>query len=282
MEAVALSFIVFYNNRMDKPLKITKIGNSAGIVLPKEVLAHLDRKVGDELTLVLRPNGIELVGGEPDFEEQMAAARKVMAALEVRGKLDDTVVIFASDHGDSLGDHNLVGKGTFFESSTHVPLALRGPSVAPGQVKDDLVGLTDVTATLLSFAGCELPGCTSGDSIPLPGTPAEAGNGREIICGALDSAWMAFDGRWKLAKYDGGEQMLFDLDEDPGERVNLLNSRELDDVYRKLDGALTKWVMSSIERSHADKVVYLEDLSADAAFAKSGWQRPYPHNRGEG
>ena len=69
-----------YNARMNKPLKITKIGNSAGIVLPKEVLAHLDRKVGDELTLVLKPNGIELVSAEPDFEEQMAAARKVMAS----------------------------------------------------------------------------------------------------------------------------------------------------------------------------------------------------------
>lgn len=69
-----------YNARMNKPLKITKIGNSAGIVLPKDVLAHLDRQVGDELTLVLKPNGIELVGGEPDFEEQMVAARKVMAA----------------------------------------------------------------------------------------------------------------------------------------------------------------------------------------------------------
>lgn len=68
-----------YNARMNKPLKITKIGNSAGIVLPKDVLAHLDRQVGDELTLVLKPNGIELVAGEPDFEEQMAAARKVMA-----------------------------------------------------------------------------------------------------------------------------------------------------------------------------------------------------------
>jgi putative addiction module antidote len=63
---------------MNRPLKITRIGNSAGIVLPKDVLAHLDRKVGDEVTLVLKPNGIELVSGEPDFEEQMAAARKVM------------------------------------------------------------------------------------------------------------------------------------------------------------------------------------------------------------
>ena len=65
---------------MNKPLKITKIGNSAGVILPKEVLAHLGREVGDEITLVLKPGGIELVSGDPDFEEQMAAARKVMAA----------------------------------------------------------------------------------------------------------------------------------------------------------------------------------------------------------
>lgn len=64
---------------MNKPLKITKIGNSAGIVLPKDVLAHLDRKVGETVTLVLTPGGIELVASEPDFEEQMAAARSVMA-----------------------------------------------------------------------------------------------------------------------------------------------------------------------------------------------------------
>ncbi|MBH5321871.1 AbrB/MazE/SpoVT family DNA-binding domain-containing protein [Aurantiacibacter sediminis] len=64
---------------MNKPLKITKIGNSAGIILPKEVLAHLGREVGDEINLVLKPGGIELVSGDPDFEEQMAAARKVMA-----------------------------------------------------------------------------------------------------------------------------------------------------------------------------------------------------------
>lgn len=65
---------------MNAPLKVTRIGNSAGVILPKEVLAHLGKKVGDELTLVIKPNGIELVSAEPDFEEQMAAARKVMAS----------------------------------------------------------------------------------------------------------------------------------------------------------------------------------------------------------
>ncbi|KPL69593.1 transcriptional regulator [Erythrobacter sp. SG61-1L] len=64
---------------MNTSLKIKKIGNSAGIILPKEVLAHLNAEVGETLSLVTTPRGIELSGEEPDFEVQMAAAREVMA-----------------------------------------------------------------------------------------------------------------------------------------------------------------------------------------------------------
>jgi putative addiction module antidote len=64
---------------MNKSLKIKKIGNSAGIILPKEVLAHLNTEVGENLSLVTTPRGIELSAEEPDFEAQMAVAREVMA-----------------------------------------------------------------------------------------------------------------------------------------------------------------------------------------------------------
>lgn len=64
---------------MNKPLKITRIGNSAGVILPKEVLARLGKAVGDTLTLIDTPDGVELVISDPDFEHQMAAAREVMA-----------------------------------------------------------------------------------------------------------------------------------------------------------------------------------------------------------
>ena len=64
---------------MNKPLKITRIGNSAGIVLPKDLLAHLGREVGDTVSVVMTSRGLEIVGSDSDFEEQMAAARKVMA-----------------------------------------------------------------------------------------------------------------------------------------------------------------------------------------------------------
>ena len=60
-------------------LKVTKIGNSAGIVLPKELLAHLETTVGQSLSVSKTPRGIELTAAEADFDAQMAAAREVMA-----------------------------------------------------------------------------------------------------------------------------------------------------------------------------------------------------------
>lgn len=64
---------------MNATLKITKIGNSAGVVLPRELLAHLGAQVGEALSVVITPRGIELSSAEPDFDAQMAAAREVMA-----------------------------------------------------------------------------------------------------------------------------------------------------------------------------------------------------------
>lgn len=60
-------------------IKITAIGNSAGIILPKEVLAQLGVDKGDSLSVVRTPNGIELTPYDPTFDEQMKVARDVMA-----------------------------------------------------------------------------------------------------------------------------------------------------------------------------------------------------------
>ena len=64
---------------MNKTLKITRIGNSAGVILPKELLARLHVEVGGELSLAETPRGFELSVPEDSFEAQMEAAREVMA-----------------------------------------------------------------------------------------------------------------------------------------------------------------------------------------------------------
>ncbi|MEO0418652.1 MAG: AbrB/MazE/SpoVT family DNA-binding domain-containing protein [Pseudomonadota bacterium] len=63
---------------MNKPLKVTKIGNSAGIVLPKEVLTRLRVGVGDELFVSEAPDGIRLTATDPTFAEKMEVAERIM------------------------------------------------------------------------------------------------------------------------------------------------------------------------------------------------------------
>lgn len=64
---------------MNMVLKVKKIGNSAGVILPKELLAHIGAEVGETLTITKTPRGIELSAEQPDFDAQMAVAREVMA-----------------------------------------------------------------------------------------------------------------------------------------------------------------------------------------------------------
>ena len=64
---------------MTKQLKLIKVGNSTGVVLPRELLARLRVELGDELSVVETPDGIALSRYDVGFEEQMKAAREVMA-----------------------------------------------------------------------------------------------------------------------------------------------------------------------------------------------------------
>lgn len=63
---------------MNKPLKLIPIGNSTGVIFPKEMLQDLGVEQGDSLFPVRTPNGIELRPGDADFEAQMEVAREVM------------------------------------------------------------------------------------------------------------------------------------------------------------------------------------------------------------
>ncbi|KTE21258.1 transcriptional regulator [Sphingopyxis sp. H050] len=63
---------------MNTPLKITKVGNSAAVILPKELLARLRVSLGDTLYATEAPDGIRLTAADPDFEEKMAAAEAIM------------------------------------------------------------------------------------------------------------------------------------------------------------------------------------------------------------
>ena len=67
-----------YNECMNKPLKLIPIGNSIGVVIPKDLLRDLGAVKGDLLIAIRTPNGVELRIGDPEFESDMKLARDIM------------------------------------------------------------------------------------------------------------------------------------------------------------------------------------------------------------
>lgn len=177
---------------------------------------------------------------------------RMMAALERTGQLEETLVIFHSDHGEMLGDHGLLLKGCrFYEGLVHVPMILSWKGVLPeGRRTEALVELTDIAPTLLDYAGVAGADKMAGKSLRAllegktdthrpsvrceyyralsPTTP-----GRENWTGTY--ATMIRDARYKLITYHGtGKGELFDLESDPGEFDNLWNNPAVANIRFRL------------------------------------------------
>ena len=198
----------------------------------------------------------------------------IIDALRQQGLLDNTVIIFSTDHADYLGDHNLIGKASFYKSAWKIPLLARISGSVPGQVCNDLVDLWDVTATMLSTAGVDIP--KHMDSRPLPGLGLMGDSPRERIIGMLTDGWCNFDGEWKLAKYATGESVLFNLIDDPDEQRNLAPDPDYSELYRRLDIELTQELMESYRFAMHDRLAQAGDMSQDQGFGREGWSRPWP------
>ena len=159
---------------------------------------------------------------------------RILEALERRGRLEQTLIIFTSDHGDMTGDHHLWRKSYPYQSSARIPFLVRWPSglisARRGQVRSETVELRDVLPTFLDAAGQPTRGQLDGRSL-LPLIAGKTG-WREFldlehgVCYSKENHWNALtDGKWKYIfnAFDGSEQ-LFHLGEDPYELSDLAAS----------------------------------------------------------
>ncbi len=150
----------------------------------------------------------------------------LMAALEATGLAEDTIIALTSDHGDMLGERGLWYKMSFFEDSARVPLIIHAPGrFAPGRVAGN-VSLVDMLPTFLEIAGGDGGAALDGHSL----APLMAGDGRgwcdtalgEYTAeGAVAPIFMARRGAYKYIACEADPPQLYDLANDPHERVNL-------------------------------------------------------------
>ncbi|AWI10470.1 hypothetical protein CKA38_02965 [Ereboglobus luteus] len=174
---------------------------------------------------------------------------RLMKALEESGQLENTLIIFMSDHGDMLGDHGLINKGCrFYNGLVRVPLVFWHPKKLMQNLRSDaLVELIDVVPTLLELAGLPVSGKIQGKSL-LPILTGEASadfHKEHVRCeyydkssnegGKIAGGTMFRTKKYKLALYHGhAKGELFDMENDPDEFTNLWDDPAHQQVLMKL------------------------------------------------
>ncbi len=156
---------------------------------------------------------------------------RLLQVVEERGELDNTILVYASDHGEMMGDHGLYGKLKPGQGAIHIPMVIDASCLgAPSGILNGMpVELQDLTATFLDYAGIPLE--RSLESVSL--RPVVEGNMErvrdvaisELIVpnrsGMISSFGTVTDGTYKLILRSNGETALFDLSQDPFEERDL-------------------------------------------------------------
>ena len=160
----------------------------------------------------------------------------LIGTIREEGILDDTIIMFTSDHGDMLGNHNLWAKQTFYEWSSGIPMVLMGtrncPDTGVNRTDDRLVGLQDVMPTLLDMCEIESPKTVEGRSMvrseqrdALFGEFGESGHCSRMIRTLTH----------KLIYYPTGNVFqLFDLVNDPNEMRNIADQPDQSERLQRM------------------------------------------------
>jgi arylsulfatase len=143
--------------------------------------------------------------------------------LKRRGQLDNTLIVFSSDHGEMLGDHDLWGKTKPHHPSVSVPLVAAGPGVARGVTSSALVSSIDIGATFLDYAVATRPREMDSRSFR-PVLEGKTRSHREHVLSGLEDWRMVWDGRYKYVRGYEEQPMLFDLHDDPLENRNIASA----------------------------------------------------------
>ena len=191
---------------------------------------------------------------------------RILEALDRKKLADNTIVLFTADHGDMCGGHGMVWKSTdaFYEEVVRVPLIVRYPSEVRQQTMDMPCNIVDIMPTLLDFAGQPTPDHVEGVNLApylrgersseqalsytyserLSSNPEHT---REVPDFSRGS-YMIRGCEWKYCRYANGEEMLFDLKNDPGETRNLASDAHHKQTKKMLSGRLDEWLRAAENR----------------------------------
>ena len=199
---------------------------------------------------------------------------RIIDKLEEMGVLEDTLIVYTSDHGSMVGHHKLIDKGPYpYDDIQRIPLIVAGPGVEENRVCNELVYLHDLMPTMLSWAGADPFYCSNAQSLVPSLSGGELVEPREDVYIVRHHHPYTYEQRWLRTRrykysfnaFDVDE--LYDLETDPHEMTNLIDDPGYADVKEELIGQMWRHIV---------------DLRDPAAQNFSVWardRRPSPEER---
>lgn len=179
---------------------------------------------------------------------------RVLESVERHGHLDNTIIVFTSDHGDGNGSHRLNQKQVLYEEASNVPFIVSHLSKGKPQVNQTTLINTglDLIPTFCDYAGIGKPARLKGQSLK-PIMEKNANSRRDFLFLQTEFAEgeksfdihgrAVLDQRYKYIIYSEGKnrEQLFDLKNDPGEMTNLIGQKDYASTHQNMRSQLKKW-----------------------------------------
>jgi len=177
------------------------------------------------------------------IEDMDAQIGRILEALEASGQLENTIIIFTSDHGMACGSHGLRGKQNMYEHTINVPLVMAGPSVPAGEQTNAQIYLRELYPTTCELAKVTVPESVTAESFARVINDPGTAHHEEIFGYFKDTQRMVrTEDGWKLVHYPAiSEWQLFNLNSDPWEMKNLADSVAASSILSDLRGMLDTW-----------------------------------------
>ncbi|RDG33310.1 DUF4976 domain-containing protein [Oceanispirochaeta sp. M1] len=219
------------------------------------------------------------------------------------------LIIYTSDHGDSLGSHGFISKGpSMYEETTNIPFIVRWPGESPeNESSESLVSHIDLVPTVLDYAGLAAPKTLEGKSLLKLFRDKDAAVNNEVFIeygryevdldgfGGFQPIRCVFDGRYKLVINLLETDELYDLSEDSAEEINLIENKLLKEIRNSLHDRLLEWMNESRDpfrgyhwecrpwRDDARKPSYMYTAMTRQKFPEHGEkiQLDYAHRNGD-
>ena len=256
------------HNEMYAPKRFHDLYNPAKMELPEN--RHFDRSrlpdtiydnptfpIADGLTDDQMRHATAAYYANVSYMDEQAG--RVLDALDELGLADNTIVVYSTDHGENLFNHQIVQKQCFFEEAVRVPLLVRVPGVTEaGTTRAQLASLLDLFPAFCDACGIAPPDGLDGKSL-LPVITDNAPLRDEVFSEFYESGVaerMIRTDRWKYVHSEGDLHQLYDLESDPHENVNLIDDPAHAGIAKELDARLCRdWQIpdtSAIPRRRGD------------------------------